>query len=103
MTLLYTQTKYLYAKQFVMVYTFNGYLRKVNLIKYSYIDVDNTINGNYNANLFCINTGGNKDYESISYKEARIAMNKLFPEPTPYEIINYTDIPYTSFQLIKTF
>ena len=28
-------------------------------------------------------------------------MNKLFPNATPYEIINYTDIPYTSFQLIK--
>ena len=99
---LYRHLETLQFQTAVMVYTFNGYLRKVNLIKYSYIDVDNTINGNYNANLFCINTGGNKDYESISYKEARIAMNKLFPEPTPYEIINYTDIPYTSFQLIKT-
>ena len=99
---LYRHLETLQFQTAVMVYTFNGYLRKVNLIKYSYIDVDNTLNGNYNANLFCINTGGNKDYESISYKEARIAMNKLFPEPTPYEIINYTDIPYTSFQLIKT-
>lgn len=85
----------------VMVYTFNGYLRKVNLIKYSYIDAEQTIKGNYNAALFCINTGGNKDYSDISFKEEKIAMNKLFPYPTPYEIINYTDIPYTSFELIK--
>ena len=85
----------------VMVYTFNGYLRKVNLVKYSYIDAEQTIKGNYNAELFCINTGGNKDYLDISFKEEKIAMNKLFPYPTPYEIINYTDIPYTSFELIK--
>ena len=29
-------------------------------------------------------------------------MNKLFPIPTEYEILNYTDIPYTSFNLIQT-
>ena len=85
----------------VMIYTFNRYLRKVNLIKYSYIDAEQTIKGNYNAALFCINTGGNKDYSEISFKEEKIVMNKLFPYPTPYEIINYTDIPYTSFELIK--
>ena len=86
----------------VMVYTFNEYSRKVNLVKYSYIDLANTFYGNFNAYLFCINTGNNKDYEKIAYKESRIVMNKLFPIPTEYEILNYTDIPYTSFNLIQT-
>ena len=86
----------------VMVYTFNGYSRKVNLVKYSYIDLANTFNGNFNAQLFCINTGNNKDYQNISFLESKIVMNKLFPIPTQYEILNYTDIPYTSFNLIKT-
>ena len=86
----------------VMVYTFNGYSRKVNLVKYSYIDLAKTFNGNFNAQLFCINTGNNKDYQKINYQESKIVMNKLFPIPTQYEILNYTEIPYISFQLIKT-
>ena len=86
----------------VMVYTFNGYSRRVNLVKYSYIDLARTFNGNFNAQLFCINTGNNKDYQKINYLESKIVMNKLFPIPTQYEMTNYTEIPYISFQLIKT-
>ena len=85
----------------VMVYTFNKYLRKVNLIKYNYIDIENAINGNYDYDLFCINTGNNKDYKKESYLESRIVMNKLFPNITEYELVNYTDIPYYSFGIIK--
>ena len=85
----------------IMIYTFNAYFRKVSLVKYNYIDVGNTLNGNYDFDLFCINTGGNNDYSKLSHQQAKITMNKLFPNATPYEIINYTDIPYTSFQLIK--
>ena len=98
---LYRHPETLQFQTAVMVYTFNKYFRKVSLVKYKYIDVASAINGNYDASLFCINTGGNKDYSKISHLKAKIAMNKLFPNPTEYELINYTDIPYTSFQLIK--
>ena len=86
----------------VMVYTYNRYSRKVNLVKYSYIDLAKTFNGNFKTQLFCINTGNNKEYQKINYQESKIVMNKLFPIPTQYEILNYTDIPFISFQLIKT-
>ena len=85
----------------VMIYTFNKYFRKVSFVKYNYIDIENAINGNYDYDLFCINTGNNKDYNKISYLKLKIVMNKLFPNPSEYEILNYTDIPYTSFSIIK--
>jgi len=85
----------------VMIYTFNKYFRKVSFVKYNYIDIENAINGNYDYDLFCINTGNNKDYNKISYLKLKIVMNKLFPNASEYEILNYTDIPYTSFSIIK--
>ena len=85
----------------VMIYTFNRYFRKVSFVKFNYIDIENAINGNYDYDLFCINTGNNKDYNRISYLKLKIVMNKLFPNPSEYEILNYTDIPYTSFSIIK--
>ena len=80
---------------------FNKYFRKVNLIKYSYIDIGNNINGNYNSDLFCINIEDNKDYSQLSYQKAKIVMNKLFSNVSEYEIINYTDIAFISYQIIK--
>ena len=85
----------------VMIYTFNKYFRKVSFVKFNYIDIENAINGNYDYDLFCINTGNNKDYNKISYLKLKIVMNKLFPNASEYEILNYTDIPYTSFSIIK--
>ena len=86
----------------VNVYTFNKYNRKVNLIKYNYIDNEKAIKGNFNYPLFCINTGNNKDYSKISFPETRLVMNKLFPEPTPYEIFDYTAIPKLAYNVMKS-
>ena len=41
----------------VNIYTFNKYNRKVNLIKYNYIDNENAIKGDFNYPLFCIIPG----------------------------------------------
>ena len=98
---LYRHIDTLHFQAAVNVYTFNKYFRKVNLIKYSYIDIGNNINGNYNSDLFCINIEDNKDYSQLSYQKAKIVMNKLFPNVSEYEIINYTDIPFISYQIIK--
>ena len=98
---LYRNSDTLQFQTAVNIYTFNKYSRKVNLIKHSYIDAEYTIKGDYDAQLFCINTGGNKDYSKLSHLKAKISMNKIFPVPSKYEILNYTYIPYTSYQIIK--
>ena len=86
----------------VNIYTFNKYNRKVNLINYNYIDNENAIKGDFNYPLFCINTGNNQDYSKISFPETRLVMDKLFPEPSPYEIVNYTVIPQLAFDVMKS-
>jgi len=85
----------------VNIYTFNKYSRKVNLLNYNYIDNEDTINGNFDYPLFCINTGNNKDYTKMSFPLSRLVMDKLFPEPTPYEIIDYAYMPKLSYDIMK--
>ena len=53
----------------------------------------------FNRPLFVINTGG-YDYTTISFKKARIAMEKVFPEPTPYEIYYYSFYPSFVFDIV---
>ena len=85
---------------FIMSYTFNKYNKKVNSISYNYIDNNDAIKGNYNYPLFCINTGA-KEYSAISFKKARIVMESLFPNPSPYEIIDFSEITSLSFDIIS--
>ena len=85
----------------VNIYTFNKYNRKVNLINYNYIDNEKALKGNFDFPLFCINTGNNKDYSKISFPETRLVMDKLFPEPTPYEIIDYSAIPKLAYNVVR--
>ena len=40
-----------------------------------------------NVKLFAINTGGDKIYTEEEYRNQRELMQKRFPEPTPYEIV----------------
>lgn len=85
---------------FYMSYLFNKYNKKVHPISYRYIDNDASITGNYNVELFCINTG-QKDYSDLSFKKARIAMENLFPEPTKYELLNQTELPSIAYSAIS--
>ena len=87
----------------VNVYTFNKYSRKVNLVNYNYIDIKDNLKGNYNFPLFCINTGNNKEYSKIAFSTAKLMMEKLFPDPTPYEIIDYNTIPKLAYSVMKNF
>ena len=64
-----------------------------------YIDHNNALTANFNRPLFVINAGG-YDYTTISFKKARIAMEKVFPEPTPYEIYNYSFYPSFVFDIV---
>ena len=85
---IYRGKETLQFQTFYMTYKFNkNFNIKVNQIRCAYIDHNNAIFANYNYSLFVINTGG-EDYTPISFKKARLAMEKIFPDPTPYEIIN---------------
>ena len=57
--------------------------------------------GNFDYPLFCVNTGNNKDYSKISFQKTRLIMEKLFPDPSPYEINDYNVIPNLAFDVIK--
>ena len=86
---------------FLIVYLFNKYKRKANLINYNYIDNANTVYGNYDFPLFCINTGNNNDYSSISFYKTKVVMESLFPIPTKYEIINTSIISNNAYIVLK--
>lgn len=97
---LYRGTEVLQFQTFYLSYFFNkNYNIKVNPISSKYIDINNAFSAKYNYSLFVINTGG-KDYSSLSFKKARIAMEKLFPVPTQYEIFNYSSFPSFAFDII---
>ena len=85
---LYRHPQSLQYQTTLVVYIFNKYNRKVNKIKYGYIDAANSITGNYDYPLFCINTGNNSDYAELSFMKMKVAMDYLFPIPTQYEIID---------------
>jgi hypothetical protein len=85
----------------ILVYTINKYNRKVNKIKNNYIDSANTLSGDYNYPLFCINTGNNKDYSEFSFMSMKAVLEKLFPTPTKYEIYDPTNLALNSFNVIK--
>ena len=98
---LYRNTKSLQYQTSLVVYTFNKYKRKVNKINYNYIDAANTINANFDFNLFCINTGGNSDYSEYSFMKMKITMEKLFPFPTKYEIYETKSLAENAFHVLK--
>ena len=86
---------------FLIVYIFNKYKRRAHLLNYNYIDNANTIYGAYDFPLFCINTGNNNDYSSISFYKTKIVMESLFPIPTKYEIVNTSIISNSAYTVLK--
>ena len=90
---LYRHNETLQFQTSLIVYTFNKYNRKSNIIQSNYIDNSKTVEGNYNYPLFCINTGNNYDYSNISFIKTKIVMEGLFPTPTKYEIYDNTIVP----------
>lgn len=66
-------------------YLINKYERKINRLRGDYIDLSCANEANLNVPLFCINTGGNIDYNDADYARAKMAMNRAFPIPTKYE------------------
>ena len=96
---IYRHIECLQFQSFYLAYTFVKNNQKVNPVANIYIDVGGTFNADYNYSLFCINTGAHK-YSNDDFMKAKIAMEYKFPEPTPYEIINYKNIPDLAFNII---
>ena len=84
---LYRAVDNIQFQTFVMSYIFIKYKRKVKNISYKLINNNNAINSDYNYSLFCINTGS-LNYNKNSFMISKIVMNYLFPNPSPYELIN---------------
>ena len=81
---------YLLYHLFSVVYSFIKYNRKINNIPSKFIDLNNSISTNYNKILlFCINKG-NGNYSYLDYYKAKVTLEYLFPNPSPYEIVNYS-------------
>ena len=86
---LYRISGYLQFQLLIMAYTFIKYRRKVSNIPSKVIQLNDSISSNYRFSLFCINKGAGY-FNYLNYYKARIAMEYLFPNPTPYEIIDYS-------------
>ena len=87
-------------QSFYMTYIFNKYHRKVSPISHKFIELNSAITEMYDDySLFCINTGSKK-YSQLSYDFLRITLEKNFPEPSPYEIIEYS-FPTMAFDIIS--
>ena len=71
--------------QFLNLYQLNIKHRKVHLIPYEYISMENVNKSYLNKSLFVINTGGNNIPSLDEYKMQKYIMEKRFPFPTQYE------------------
>ena len=95
---LYRKIDSLQFQTLVLSYTFIKYNKRVNDIPSKYIRIRNSISANYDFPLFCINTGAGK-YSDITFYQTKIIMEKLFPIPTQYEIVDYS-FQNLSFKLV---
>ena len=86
---LYRSIDTLQFQTLVLSYTFIKYNKRVNDIPYKFIRINDSISAYYDFPLFCINKGpGNYSY--LTFYKTKIVMEKLFPIPTQYEIIDYS-------------
>ena len=101
-TTLYSYYRHIESLQFqtfILGYTFNRYKKKIKNISHKLIRFGNSLFSNYNYDLFCVNTNSHENSE-LSSKIFKIVMEKLYPDKSPYEIIDYS-LPSLSFHLIQ--
>ena len=90
----YRHYKCLQFHMLILSYTFLKYDRKIKNISSKYIRITDTFSENYNVSLFCINKGP-WIYSNLDYYKQKILMEYLFPNPSPYEIIDYSFLNIT--------
>ena len=87
---LYRIEGYLQFQIFIQSYTFIKYKRKVKNIPNKFIQLSDALTADYHdIFLFCINKGSGH-YTYLNFYKAKIAMEYLFPIPSPYEIVDYS-------------
>lgn len=88
----YRHIESLQFQMLVMSYTFIKYNRKVKNIPYKFLEINNSflLKGN-EYSLFCINKNSG-NYPNFTLYKAKIILEYLFPNPSPYEIIDYSII-----------
>lgn len=74
---------------FYISYIFLKYNRLVKNIPHKFIQLNNSILGNFKYPLFCINKGAG-NYSYLTFYNEKIIMEYLFPIPSPFEIVNYS-------------
>ena len=77
----------LQTQHFVDLYEMNIKKRKVHTIPTNVIPMNMLKMGYMNIELFAINTGGDKIYTDEEKRNQKILMQRRFPNPTPYEIV----------------
>ena len=97
---LYREIGFVQFQECYLSFVFNKYNRKVRDISNKFININKAISANYNFFLFCINKGP-YNYSDLHYYKAKIAMEKIFPNPSPYEKIDNSLIDI-SFNVVKT-
>ena len=84
---------------FVLSYTFIKHKKKIKNISHRLIKFGNSLIANYDYDLFCVNTNA-IDNSNLSKQIFKIVMEKIFPEKSPYEIIDY-NLSSFAFDVIK--
>ena len=97
---LYRENGYVQFQSCYFLFIFLKYKRKVIDISNKFIVINSSFSSNYNYALFCINKGP-FNYSFLDEYKAKITMEYLFPNPTPYEVINNNLIDI-SFNIVKT-
>ena len=100
MDCVYRHYEYLQFQILVVSYIFLKYRRRVKNIPSVFIQINESILGNYNYKLFCINKGSG-NYPKLNLHKAKIVMEHLFPHPSKYEIFDYS-LFTLAFNIIKT-
>ena len=100
MDCVYRHYEYLQFQILVVSYIFLKYRRRVKNIPSVFIQINESILGNYHYKLFCINKGSG-NYPKLNLHKAKIVMEHLFPYPSKYEIFDYS-LFTLAFNTIKT-
>ena len=97
---LYRENGFIQFQQLYLSFVLIKYERKVSDVSDKFIIINNSITDDYKYSLFCINKGP-YNYSDLYYYKAKIAMEKLFPNPTIYELFNNSVIDL-AFNVVKS-
>ena len=96
----YRHIESLQFQMLTMSYTFIKYNKKVKDLPYKFLQINGSVSFESIYALFCINKNSG-NYSHLTQYKARIVMEYLFPNPSPYEKIDYSTINL-SYNVVKS-